>query len=180
VTVRSDEESEGIAPTAPGGGASTTPPGSTAEFDEWVRPHLDHMARLASRLGGVDARDDLVQDALTRAWRRRETFDPERGSPRTWLLAVVAGEAKRGWRRRPLPPPIFDDWRLGPDESAGQKIDIERAIAELPQRERLAVALHYFVDLRIDDCAEVMGCAPGTVKWLLHDARARLQPLLED
>ena len=176
----SDEESDGGAPAAPVGDPTTTPPGSAAEFDEWVRPHLNHMAHLASRLGGIDARDDLVQDALSRAWRRRETFDPERGSPRTWLLAIVAGEVRRGWRRRPLPQPTFDDWRPGSDESVGRKIDIERAVAELPPRQRLAVALHYFVDLRIDDCAEVMGCAPGTVKWLLHDARTRLQPLLED
>ena len=138
------------------------------------------MARLASRLGGVEARDDLVQDALTRAWRRRETFDPERGSPRTWLLAIVAGEARRGWRRRRRPPPVFEDWGPGTDEVVGRRIDIERAIAELPPRQRLAISLHYFVDLRVDDCASVMGCAPGTVKSLLHEARTRLQPLLEE
>jgi MFS family permease len=58
------------------------------------------MARLAARLGGGADRDDLVQEALTRAWRRRETFDPGRGTPRTWLLAIVADQARKARRRR--------------------------------------------------------------------------------
>ena len=119
------------------------------------------MARLASRLGGVQARDDLVQDTLVRAWRRRETYDAERGTPRTWLLAIVAGEARRGWRRRLRPQPVFEEWVADGAEDVDRRIDVERAIAALPPRQRLAVALHYFVDLRVEDCASVMGCRPG-------------------
>jgi RNA polymerase sigma-70 factor (ECF subfamily) len=44
----------------------------------------------------------------------------------------------------------------------------------------MAVHLHYFVGLPVDETAAVMGCAPGTVKSTLFDARARLRDLLGD
>ena len=64
----------------------------------------------------------------------------------------------------------------GPDESG---IDLERAIASLPPRMKLAVDCVYFVDLTIADTAAVMGVSEGTVKSTLSDARARLRLTLE-
>ena len=59
-------------------------------------------------------------------------------------------------------------------------IDLERALDRLTDRQRSAVDLHYFVGLDVTTVAEVMGCAPGTVKATLHQARARLRELLGD
>ena len=64
----------------------------------------------------------------------------------------------------------------GPDASM---IDLERAVAKLPARMRLAVDCVYFVDLTVADTAAVMGVSEGTVKSTLSDARARLRALLE-
>lgn len=146
-------------------------------FASLVRPHLVAMANLAARLVGPTLRDDVVQEALTRAWRRRSTYDPARGTYKTWLLAILAGEAKRRrWYRREEPLLGRGDESSEPDT----QIDIERAIARLSERQRLAVALHYFVDLDIDSCARVMECAPGTVKSTLYDARQHLRRYLEE
>jgi RNA polymerase sigma-70 factor (ECF subfamily) len=139
-------------------------------FETWVCPHLQAMANLAARLVGVAERDDIVQESLARAWRKWRTYRPERGTPRTWLLAIVADQARRSGRRR--------TGELAPDELTmppGADVDLERAVASLPRRQRLAVHLHYFVDLPVADCARVMGCAPGTVKRALFDARQRLR-----
>jgi RNA polymerase sigma-70 factor (ECF subfamily) len=57
-------------------------------------------------------------------------------------------------------------------------VDLERGIAALPERQHLAVNLHYFVGLSIDEAADVMGCTAGTVKSTLFDARGRLLALL--
>jgi len=46
-------------------------PEESDDFEPWVSPHLAATANLASRLAGPTARDDVVQDALTRAWRKR-------------------------------------------------------------------------------------------------------------
>jgi RNA polymerase sigma-70 factor (ECF subfamily) len=150
---------------------------SVDDFAEWVRPHLTAMAHLASRLAEPAERDDIVQDSLTRAWRRWETYRPERGSPRVWLLAIVADRARRLHRasfRRRLPPGGPTSTVTEPD------VDLEVAIRKLPARQRLAVELHYFVDLSVTDAAAVMGCSEGTVKSTLFDARGSLRKLLEE
>jgi RNA polymerase sigma factor (sigma-70 family) len=148
--------------------------GTIDGFTEWVAPHVPAMHQLAARLAGNAEREDVVQDSLVRAWRRWETFRPERGSPRVWLLAIVADQARRRRRRR---SEVLAEPGVVSFES---DVDLERAIARLAPRQRLAVELHYFVGLAVKDAAQVMGCAEGTVKSTLADARERLRGWLED
>lgn len=147
------------------------------DFGAWVEPHLVAMSNLAARLVGSTDRDDVVQEALARAWRKRATFDPRRGTPRVWLLAIVADRARRLRTRRRAQ-------RLGGEAvvqpTDGSRIDVERAIATLPPRMRFAVDCFYFVDLSIAETAELMGVSEGTVKSTLADARDRLRVLLEE
>jgi RNA polymerase sigma-70 factor (ECF subfamily) len=148
-----------------------------ADFAQWVRPHLRVMSYLAARLAGPAARDDVVQESLTRAWRRWDTYRPERGSPRAWLLAIVADRARQSRRAR-----TAAKWRpvSGLAEMVEPDVDLERAIRGLPHRQRLSVELHYFVDMTVADVAAVMGCSEGTVKSALFEARARLRIILEE
>jgi RNA polymerase sigma-70 factor (ECF subfamily) len=151
---------------------------NAAEFEAWVAPHLVAMAHLASRLAGETDRDDVVQDALTRAWEKTHTFDPSRGSERVWLLAIVADRARRARRgRRELVALAENAAPIAAIDGAA--IDLERAVASLPDRMRLAVECVYFVDLSIRDTAELMRVTEGTVKSTLHDARALLRSRLE-
>src|SRR5262245_59504996 len=71
-----------------------------ADFACWVAPHITAMSRLAGRLAPLADRDDIVQEALVRAWRRRHTYDPDRGEVLPWLLAIVADRARRIRARR--------------------------------------------------------------------------------
>jgi DNA-directed RNA polymerase specialized sigma24 family protein len=148
--------------------------GTIDEFAECVTPHVPAMRQLAARLAGRTDGEDVVQDSLVRAWRRRETFRPERGSPRTWLLAIVADQARQRRRRKPEGFAKAGVFSFEPD------VDLERAIARLAHRQRLAVELHYFVGLGVKEAAQVMGCAEGTVKSTLADARERLRGWLDD
>jgi RNA polymerase sigma factor (sigma-70 family) len=147
-------------------------------FATWVEPHLPAMARFAGRLQPGGERDDLVQDALVRAWRRWPTYDEERGAPLPWLLTIVADQARRRRvRARPPAAQLLDERST---ESAPADVDLERAIAQLSTRQRMAVDLYYFLDLDIATIATVMGCAPGTVKATLSQARSRLRELMGD
>jgi RNA polymerase sigma factor (sigma-70 family) len=148
------------------------------EFAAWVQPHLESMARLASRLGGGADRDDVVQEALTRAWRKRDTFDPQRGTPRTWLLAIVADQARKARRRR-RPDVATNGADAVVAAVAGDRVDLERALAQLPARMRLAIDCVYFVGLTVAETAAVMDVTDGTVKSTLAKARAHLQSRLE-
>jgi len=146
-----------------------------AAFDAWIRPHLRAMANLAARMTSYDDRDDVVQEALVRAWRKWSTYDASRGEPLPWLLAITADRARR--RRRHTPTLELVDAAY---EANHADIDLERAIAKLSARQRLAVDLYYFVGLDVAATAAVMGCSTGTVKSTLSDARSRLRTLLGD
>jgi DNA-directed RNA polymerase specialized sigma24 family protein len=151
----------------------------TAEFAAWVRPHLAAMAALATRLVGPAERDDVVQEAVTRAWQKLHTFDPGRGTPRAWLCAIVADQARK-WRRRAARTRASP--MRAPDVGApdGLRVDVERAIASLPPRMRLAVECYYLADLSVTETAVVMRISEGTVKSTLADARNRMRGLLQE
>lgn len=160
-------------------------------FEDWVRPHLAAMWALARRLAGPADRDDVYQEALSLAWSRWHTYDSARGTPQTWLLVLVADRSRKAarWSRR---RPLVDLSAAGPSaaglSAAGLSaaepdrdlhLDLTRAVQALPRRQRLAVELHYTLDLSVADTAAVMGCAVGTVSSTLSEARARLRSLLE-
>jgi RNA polymerase sigma-70 factor (ECF subfamily) len=151
----------------------------TEDFGAWVEPWLPDLWRFAVSLSSLDDADDLVQDSLARAWTKRATFDPSRGSARSWLLAIVADRARRRWMRRPKPvlPPVRPSEIAEPD---ARRIDLRRAVAALPRRQRATVYLHYYLDLPVSEVAQVLGCAEGTVKSTLYDARRALARRLED
>lgn len=145
------------------------------DFATWVGPHLLAARRLAARLAPGDA-DDVLQDALTRAWRRRSTYDPDRGTVRAWLCGIVADQCRQRRRRdrddalATLPPAVRDD---------AAAIDVELAIRRLSPRQRQVVELYYFVGLPVAEVASALGIGEGTVKSTLADARERLRDLLE-
>ncbi|WP_246160645.1 RNA polymerase sigma factor [Nocardioides humilatus] len=148
------------------------------DFDAWARPHLPVLHRYAARLVGPADADDVLQEALVRAWRRRSTYDERRGTPLPWLIAIVRDRAGRHRTRR------RDHLELaaadGPAAARDPDLDLERAIRALPPRQREAVDLYYFVDLDVAAIAAVMGCAPGTVRATLHQARAALRAQIGD
>ena len=155
-------------------------PGHNAdEFGAWVAPHLPALAALAVHQVGADAAEDVVQETLVRAWRRRETYDPMRGTPRAWLVGVLLDRARRHRVRRPRPTQVIQDdpEQLSPDTAT--RIDVERAVGQLPPRQRQLVALHYLADLPVADVAAVLGLSEGAVKAQLHEARGKLRRLLE-
>jgi RNA polymerase sigma factor (sigma-70 family) len=154
------------------------------DFDGWVRPHRHHMIRLAAALTSPSDAEDVVQDALVRAWRRRSTYDATRGEVRTWLLALTADRARR-WKRGQFTrtgPADLLEWTA--DEANGQSVerdlDLRDAIRKLPDRQRQVVILTYYIGLSGEQVSVVLNCALGTVKSTLHDARRNLGIHLEE
>jgi RNA polymerase sigma factor (sigma-70 family) len=167
---------------------SSAIPSEPAGFADWVGPHLAAMARLATRLAPTADRDDIVQESLVRAWVKRQQFDPDRGALSSWLLAITADQARKARARSRPRAELVDDRRVagndppvpGPDPVSADSLDLARALGRLSGRQRLVVDCFYYVGLTVTETAAVMGCAEGTVKSTLSDARARLRDLLEE
>jgi RNA polymerase sigma-70 factor (ECF subfamily) len=161
-------------------GVAEAAPDDPAGFGLWVRPHLRRLANLVARLAPDVDRDDVVQDALARAWTKRHQFDPRRGTASAWLLAIAADQAAKARRRARATTPLVDD--DGSSDQGGDligRVDVERALGRLTRRQRMAVECVYFVGLTVAETAAVMECSDGTVKSTLSDARTRLRRLLE-
>lgn len=144
------------------------------DFETWVAGHIPAMWRFAVCLSSLDEADDLLQDALLRAWRKRALFDPGAGSASGWLLAIVADQARQRRRRvrdLRLMPVLAAGGSVSPSES---KIDVRRAVDDLPPRQRAALILHYYFDLPLSEVALLMRCSLGTAKSAVHDAKKNL------
>ena len=128
--------------------ADSPAPADASSFDELVRPHWRAMSIVAERMAGPLA-EDVLQDALLNAWRKRHQYDPSRGRAVTWLLAIVADQAfksARWHRRRPVTVPAPDDLAHPPttaNTDPAERLDVERALRALTDRQRTAVLLHY-------------------------------------
>lgn len=147
-------------------------------FEQLVLPHWVSMYRLAVHLAGSTDGEDVLQEALAAAWRKRDQFDPARGPAKPWLLAIVADQARKHWRRakRAAAARADVDEKLMPGSS--DAMDVRAVVRRLPERQRLAVGLFYYLDLPVAEVAEVMGCSAGTVKSTLADARRHLEKVL--
>lgn len=124
--------------------------------------------------------EDIAQDALLRAWRRRSTLrDSERRNQ--WLATIVRNEAFREHARvRPDPAATLelregaeDDQVLATVETA----DLHAALEGLSERDRTLLEMRYEEDLTQGMIARRLGIPEGTVKVRLHRARKKLRTL---
>jgi len=135
--------------------------------------------RLARRYtGDPEEAEDIVQEALIRAWRHRDHLaEQEKMWP--WLARIVANEAmrslaRRRWEREPEAgeePPV-DDALLA---SAPQRLDLARGLERLGVVDRELLRMRYDLDLTQVEIAARLGLPEGTVKVRLHRARAKLR-----
>ena len=137
--------------------------------------------RLVRSLGvafGAESAADAVQEAFVQAdrgWSRVATFD----DPAGWVRRVALNRLLNGRRNQRRRREILATVRPVVDmDLTDDLLDLRRAVADLPDRMRAAVCLHYLADLRVDEVAASLDVSPGTVKSNLHDARTRLRELL--
>jgi RNA polymerase sigma-70 factor, ECF subfamily len=122
--------------------------------------------------------EDIAQDALLRAWRRRSTLrDVARRTQ--WLAAIVRNEAFRQHARiRPDPTSVIELHEGAEDErvlAAVEQADLRAALKRLNDRDRRLLDMRYREDLTQAAIADKLGIPEGTVKVRLHRARNKLR-----
>lgn len=157
--------------------------GDSNAFSELVRRHRDRLWAVALRtLGDREEAADALQDALVSAFRAAGTYRGD-STVSTWLHRVVVNACLDRIRRRKTRPTV----PLGSTEvisrwddhgSAETRIDVEAALAALPEGQRAAIVLVDMQDLPISEAAIVLGVAEGTVKSRCSRGRTALAQLL--
>ena len=159
--------------------------GDAGAFEVLYRKLVGRIYALCLRMSRDGQRaEELTQDVFVRAWERLGSF---RGESKftTWLhrLAVnVVLQAGRTKGRRESREELVEDpgdyLKSVRVEFPATRIDLERAIASLPEGARTVVVLRDIYGYKYDEIATMQGVALGTVKAQIHRARKMLKEML--
>jgi len=143
-----------------------------ADFVRRVRGCERRLYRVARTLLSRDADcEDAVQEALLRAWARRNSLREE-AFFETWLIRILINECRNIYRRSPqaeaeLPQNL--------SAAAYETSPLFDALQALPQKLRIALELHYIEGYKTREIAQLLGLPESTVKWRLAKARRILK-----
>lgn len=135
-----------------------------SEYADYFAVRAASLRRLAYGLcGDWHLAEDLTQHTflqLYRHWKRLEPATLDAYSRRTLVNAFLSHRRLRRREHVVAEPPE----RAAPIVESGTKLDIRRALAELPPRQRALVVLRHLEDISVAEAAELLGIAEGTVK----------------
>lgn len=164
-------------------------------FERLYREHSARVFALCLRMSGSRGRaTELVQDVFVQVWRRLDSWRGE-SALGSWIhrvaINVVLSNARAERRRHTKEMSDGDESGAEEEErpalrsvgvarpaSVAEGIDLERAIAALPERARIVFVLHDVEGYQHDEIATMTGTAPGTCRAQLHRARRLLMESL--
>ncbi|MBA3842399.1 MAG: sigma-70 family RNA polymerase sigma factor [Actinobacteria bacterium] len=135
---------------------------------------------VAFHMGHGAEAEDVTSDVFERAVRYRESYDPAKGAPITWLLGI----ARRSIAAAGLPPQVahsdLDEESDGRnlEEDTLRRFELSVALGRLDERERELVAMRYGAGLSSREIGAVLELDPNAVDVAIHRARARLKEAL--
>lgn len=169
--------------------------GDSGAFEQLVERHQQLVVGTVGRmLGNSSDAEDIAQQVFVRVWKSAKRYVP-RAKFTTWLLKITRNLVFNELRRRSRHPqvplqgeseeeerPIRDENATAPNaamlEQELQK-EIDAAIANLPETQRLAVILRRYEELSYEEIAETLDQSVSAVKSLLFRARTELRASLQ-
>lgn len=162
--------------------------GDQQAFTLLVNRHLPQAYAIARRVLGRQAdAEDVAQEAFTRVWTHACDWQPQRGSFSAWLGRILVN-ASLDHARRQAPQRFIDDADVLladlADPSATPAVRhsqlqaaaaVDKAVAHLPDRQRMAVVLCYFEEHSNPQAAQMMGLHVKALEGLLVRARKQLR-----
>jgi RNA polymerase sigma-70 factor (sigma-E family) len=150
-------------------------------FEEFAAARLPAVLRFAGVLAGDRGlAEDVVQEVLIRAHKRWPQIG-ELDRPEMYVRKMVVNEylswRRRSWRLIPGGSPADVDNRLTPDHALAhaERDALLAELDKLPRRQRAVLVLRYYEGLSDSEIAEVLGCAPGTIRGYASRGLAALR-----
>lgn len=166
--------------------------GDVKAFERLVELHQGIMIGTAARmLGNLDDAHDIAQQVFIRVWKSAPRYEPS-AKFTTWLFTImrnlVFNETRRRTRRKEVPlenendddpPRQYADLTAPAPDHLTQQDELEKAldkaIAALPEKQRLAVVLRRHEDMPYEQICEILKMSLPAVKSLLFRARTELR-----
>lgn len=170
--------------------------GDLDAFEMLIERHQHAVVGTAAKmLGGEADAEDVAQQVFIRVWKSASRYEPS-AKFTTWLMTITRNLVFNEMRRRQRAKfvPIDAEIEDGPaaqfeDQTSRQpnqelldtelKTNIEKAIAELPENQRMAIVLRRFENMPYEDIAKVLKTSVPAVKSILFRARLELKESLK-
>jgi RNA polymerase sigma factor (sigma-70 family) len=156
--------------------------GDRGAYERLLEPAVHPATRLAfAMLHDRSEAEDAFQESALRGWRRLENLrDGSRFQP--WFVGIVANQCReirrdRWWHLIRVP----DIVAARPLDEAAEWVegeDLRRAVSRLPYEQRVAILLHFHLDMPLSDVAVALGISLPGVKTRINRALKRLRPAL--
>jgi RNA polymerase sigma-70 factor, ECF subfamily len=161
--------------------------GDRGAFTEIIRAHQDRVWAVAYRFTQRrDDADDISQEAFIRLWNAASRWEPA-ARLSTWLYRVVTNLCLDFRRKQAHAPMALTADMAEPAAAEAAPLEaqeniarVQRAVAALPERQRMAVILHRFEDLSYHEIARSTGWGEAAIESLLSRAYATLRQQLVD
>ena len=148
----------------------------TEQIERFIATDYPRVVAAVTHITGArEAAEDAVQDAMVALLRRTDSQPLE--SATAWLCVVASNQARDQHRRRGAEGRATERLGLPPEEALEHdtmSVDVQRAVAQLSDRQREIVVLHYYLDRPVAEIAAALDVSEGTVKTQLHRARKAL------
>jgi len=138
-------------------------------------------AYAAYHLGDGHDAEDVTSEVFENAVRYRDSYDPAKGEPLTWLIGIARRCVGNAIANRAVAPGELFEVDSDTDIEAEilERLTLDAALALLSQRDRDLLALRYGVDLRPREIAVLVEMSPNATTVALHRALSRLRAILE-
>jgi RNA polymerase sigma-70 factor (ECF subfamily) len=163
------------------------PPGALSgerDVREAYSAHAGELYGFAVRsLGDAGMAEEAVQETFLRAWRAGDRFDPQIGSLRTWLFAILRNVVIDLGRARSSRPPVAEggiEPAVEPFEEALLSWQVEEAMRRIGEQHRRVLVETYYRGRPYAEVAAELGVPEGTVKSRVYYGLRALRVALEE
>ena len=148
-------------------------------FEASVSDMMQTLYRVTCSQLSVEAdREDAVQEALRRAWEKKDSLINE-SYFRTWIIRILLNACHdiQREKQRKIPTPSVPEPPPGP---ADPSIDLKECLLRLEERERIPILLYYLEGYDVREIASILRIPQGTVKSRLKRGRGQLKSICRE
>lgn len=156
--------------------------GNVQAYGELIERHKHYFYKIAfSYCGNEQDALDVVQESIVKGYRNIKKLRKEQYFS-TWMTRILLNTAKDCLNKRRNDLDVEEMELSGgkDDDSWDSRMDVRKAVEELPEKYRTAVSLRFYQDLSVKEIAERMQVPPATVSTYLNRAKQMLKRQLKE
>lgn len=149
-------------------------------FSILVRRHSTYFYRVAYRIVlEKETAEDIVQKAFLKIWEKPELWKQEKAKFKTWFYRIVCNLAIDDKRRLKPVNLDFDVAEENEQTDFKEQEVLQNALKSIPERQRAAIQLVYYKEMKQKDAAEILGIGVKALESLLTRGKQKLQEVMK-